>query len=76
MVASVLHVEPWFIGGIFFLFLLGASTSKDYSDMQGDRAAGCMTLPLRLGVKQAARAMAPFRIFTLLEFQKLAVPVS
>ena len=60
MVASVLHLEPWFIGSIFFLFLLGASSTKDFSDMKGDAAAGCRTLPVRYGVVTAARAIAPF----------------
>ncbi len=60
MVASVFHLEPWFIGSIFFLFLLGASTTKDFSDMKGDEAAGCRTLPIRYGVTRAARMIAPF----------------
>jgi 4-hydroxybenzoate polyprenyltransferase len=60
MVASVLHVEPWYIGSIFLLFLLGATSSKDFSDMGGDAAHGCLTLPIRLGVDKAARFIAPF----------------
>jgi chlorophyll/bacteriochlorophyll a synthase len=60
MVASALHVEPWFIGGVFFLFLVGASSTKDFSDMEGDRAAGCRTLPIRYGVERAARMISPF----------------
>lgn len=60
MVASVMHLEPWFIGFIFFLFLLGASSTKDFSDMRGDLAAGCRTLPLQYGVARAARWIAPF----------------
>jgi len=60
MVASVAHVEPWFIGAIFFLFLLGASSTKDFSDMPGDAAASCRTLPIRYGVVTAARAISPF----------------
>ena len=60
MVASVLHLEPWFIGAVFFLFLLGATTTKDFSDMKGDAAAGCRTLPVRYGVERAARMIAPF----------------
>jgi len=60
MVASVFHVEPWFIGAVFFLFLLGAASTKDFSDMPGDRAAGCRTLPIRFGVGPAARMIAPF----------------
>jgi len=60
MVGSVLHVEPWFIGLIFLLFLLGATTSKDFSDMAGDAAHGCRTLPIRWGVERSARFVAPF----------------
>jgi 4-hydroxybenzoate polyprenyltransferase len=60
MVASVAHVEPWFIGSIFFLFLVGAASTKDFSDMKGDEAAGCRTLPVRFGVVRAARFIAPF----------------
>ena len=62
MVASVASLEPWFIGTIFFLFLLGASSTKDFSDMKGDEAAGCRTLPIRFGVASAARMIAPFFI--------------
>ncbi len=60
MVGSIFHLEPWFIGLIFFLFLLGASSTKDFSDMKGDEAAGCRTLPVRYGVEKAARMIAPF----------------
>lgn len=60
MVASVAHLEPWFIGSIFFLFLAGAASTKDFSDMAGDEAAGCRTLPIRYGVTAAARMIAPF----------------
>ena len=59
-VASVLHGEAWVIGGIFALFLLGATSTKDFSDMEGDRAHGCVTLPVRFGVARAAKIMAPF----------------
>ena len=52
-------VEPWYIGSIFFLFLLGAASTKDYSDMDGDRAAGCFTMPIRFGVRRSARMIAP-----------------
>jgi 4-hydroxybenzoate polyprenyltransferase len=60
MVGSVLHLEPWYIGSVFLLFLLGATTSKDFSDMEGDEAHGCRTLPIRWGVERAARFVAPF----------------
>lgn len=60
MVASIFHLEPWFIGLIFLLFLLGASTTKDFSDMEGDRAGGCRTLPIVYGVRRSAWMIAPF----------------
>lgn len=58
-VKTVAGVEPWFIGGIFGLFLLGASTTKDFSDMEGDRADGCRTLPIIYGVRRAAWLISP-----------------
>ena len=59
-VKTVLDVEPWFIGTIFGLFVLGASTTKDFADIEGDRAGGCQTLPILYGVKKAAWMIAPF----------------
>ena len=58
-VKTVIGVEPWFIGSIFGLFLLGASTTKDFSDMEGDRADGCRTLPIIYGVRRAAWMISP-----------------
>mgnify|MGYP001616553652 CR=1 FL=1 len=58
-VKTVVGVEPWFIGSIFGLFLLGASTTKDFSDMEGDRADGCRTLPIIYGVRRAAWLISP-----------------
>ncbi len=59
-VASVALWEPWTIGSVFALFLLGATSTKDFSDMAGDSAHGVVTLPVRFGVRGAARIMAPF----------------
>ncbi|HVS30997.1 MAG TPA: UbiA family prenyltransferase [Thermoanaerobaculia bacterium] len=63
MVARAGFAEPWFIGAIFMLFLLGAASTKDFSDMEGDRAGGCRTLPIRFGVRRAAWMIAPFFVF-------------
>ena len=60
MVARASYLEPWFIGIIFMLFLLGAASTKDFSDMEGDRAGGCRTLPIAFGVRKAAWMIAPF----------------
>jgi 4-hydroxybenzoate polyprenyltransferase len=58
-VKTILAVEPWFIGGIFGLFLLGASTTKDFADMEGDARGGCRTLPIIYGVRKAACMISP-----------------
>ncbi len=59
-VKTVFGVEPWFIGAIFGLFVLGAASTKDFADVEGDRAGGCATLPIVYGVKRAAWMIAPF----------------
>ena len=58
-VKTVAGIEPWFIGGIFGLFLLGASTTKDFADMEGDARGGCRTLPIIYGVRRAAWMISP-----------------
>jgi 4-hydroxybenzoate polyprenyltransferase len=58
-VKSIFGVEPWFIGAIFGLFLLGASTTKDFADMEGDARGGCRTLPIIYGVRKAAWMISP-----------------
>jgi geranylgeranylglycerol-phosphate geranylgeranyltransferase len=63
MVGLVWHAEPWFIGSIFALYLLGAASTKDFADIEGDRAGGCRTLPIVYGVRKAAWIISPFFIF-------------
>jgi geranylgeranylglycerol-phosphate geranylgeranyltransferase len=63
MVGRALVAEPWYIGGIFALFLVGAASTKDFSDIAGDAAGGCRTLPIRFGVRNAAYMIAPFFVF-------------
>lgn len=58
-VKTVYGDEPWYIGAIFGLFLLGATTTKDFADMEGDRFGGCRTLPIRYGVRRAAWMISP-----------------
>jgi 4-hydroxybenzoate polyprenyltransferase len=71
-VASVAAGEAWAIGGIFAFFLLGATSTKDFSDMEGDRAQGCITLPVRFGVRRAAWMIAPFFVVPWLLIPLLA----
>ena len=40
-VKTIMGAEPWYIGTIFGLFLLGAASTKDFADIEGDRAGGC-----------------------------------
>jgi geranylgeranylglycerol-phosphate geranylgeranyltransferase len=56
------RTEPWYIGLIFGIFLLGATTTKDFADIRGDRAAGFRTLPVILGTRRAAWLTAPFLV--------------
>lgn len=63
MVAHIVSLEPWFIGTVFMLFLVGAASTKDFSDIEGDRAGGCQTLPIKYGVRKSAFIIAPFFVF-------------
>jgi len=58
-VKTIAGLEPWYIGAIFGLFLLGATTTKDFADMDGDRRGGCRTLPIQFGVRRAAWMISP-----------------
>ena len=63
MVARIGAWEPWAIGSVFMLFLVGAASTKDFADIQGDRAGGCRTLPILYGPTKAAWIIAPFFVF-------------
>ena len=65
-VKTIFGTEPWFIGAIFGLFLLGASTTKDFADMEGDARGGCRTLPIIYGVRRAAWMISPSFILPFL----------
>ncbi|HVT59060.1 MAG TPA: UbiA family prenyltransferase [Thermoanaerobaculia bacterium] len=60
MVARVPYTEPWFLGAVIGLFLIGATSTKDYADIAGDRAGGCRTLPILYGVRKSAWMISPF----------------
>jgi 4-hydroxybenzoate polyprenyltransferase len=42
--------EPWILGGVFFVYILGAAPTKDFADIEGDRAGGASSLPIRFGI--------------------------
>ena len=58
-VKTIVGVEPWYIGAIFGLFLLGASTTKDFADMEGDRARRLPDAADLYGVRRAAWMISP-----------------
>jgi 4-hydroxybenzoate polyprenyltransferase len=60
VVGSILSGELWFIAFIFGVFVFGAVSTKDFSDVEGDRRHGCVTLPIRYGNRKAALVIAPF----------------
>jgi 4-hydroxybenzoate polyprenyltransferase len=62
-VKTIFMPEPWLLGIPLGLFMFGANSTKDFSDIEGDRAGGCMTLPVRYGVRRTALFMAPFFVF-------------
>jgi 4-hydroxybenzoate polyprenyltransferase len=53
---------PWVIGSILFIYLVGATTSKDFTDAEGDAKYGMMTLPVVYGPQRAALISGPFFI--------------
>ncbi len=72
VVAPARSLEPWVIGLLFALFLVGAASTKDFSDVEGDRAGGCRTLPILYGNRKAVRIMAPFFVLPWLLLPLLA----
>ena len=60
LIAEPLQSDPWVLGAICGVFILGAAGTKDFADVEGDRAHGCRTLPVLWGPERAARFIAPF----------------
>ena len=60
VVAAPTTLEPFALGLVPGLFVLGAAATKDFADVEGDRAHGCRTLPVVLGAARASRVVAPF----------------
>lgn len=55
--------EPWLLGLVMGFFIFGAATTKDYSDVEGDRRFNCITLPVKYGVRKSIIITAPFFVF-------------
>jgi 4-hydroxybenzoate polyprenyltransferase len=54
--------DAWMLGVLAFAYIFGASVTKDFADVEGDRATGCVTLPILWGPARAARYVAPFLV--------------
>jgi len=57
---AALPSDIWTFAAASGVFVLGAASTKDFADLEGDEAGGCITLPLRVGVTRAVRVIAPF----------------
>ncbi|MHA1301223.1 MAG: UbiA family prenyltransferase, partial [Candidatus Helarchaeota archaeon] len=57
---------PWFIGSVFGLYILGAASTKDFADIEGDRKFNVNTLPVKYGAVTTAKIISPFFIFPFL----------
>ena len=51
---------PWLLGSIMAIFLIGSTTTKDFTDMEGDSKFGIRTLPVVYGKKPSIIYSAPF----------------
>jgi 4-hydroxybenzoate polyprenyltransferase len=60
--------DAWVLGALAWLYLVGAATTKDFADVDGDRATGCRTLPILWGAKRAAWFVAPFLVLPFLGY--------
>lgn len=55
-----LEPVPWLVGSIMCVYLIGAITTKDFTDVEGDRKYGIKTLPVLYGNRKAILIIAPF----------------
>ncbi len=65
------RTDPWALGLVTFLFVLGAAATKDFADVEGDEQHGCRTLPVLMGVERAAKFVAPFLFLPVLLYPVL-----
>lgn len=72
VVAVPQQADPWALGVVGALYVFGAAVTKDFADVKGDRAYGCNTLPVLMGVERAARFVAPSLIVPFLLYPLLA----
>ncbi len=59
LTGDALPTDVWAFAAASGLFVLGAASTKDFADLEGDEAGGCITLPLRFGIKRSVQVIAP-----------------
>ncbi len=62
----ITSVAPWAIGAVLFIYLIGAMTTKDLTDIEGDGKFGMRTLPVTYGTTGAVILSAPFFILAFI----------
>jgi 4-hydroxybenzoate polyprenyltransferase len=70
---------PWAMGLIMSVFIFGTITSKDFTDIDGDKAFGMRTIPVVYGLKKAALFTAmffvlPFFLIPVLMYMHYLIP--
>ncbi len=63
---SIFEPTPWLVGTIIGIFLVGAATTKDYTDLMGDKKYGIKTLPAVYGIKRSIAIISPFFVIPFL----------
>ncbi|MDA1195557.1 MAG: UbiA family prenyltransferase [Planctomycetota bacterium] len=71
VVEAPLRSDPWALGIVGGLYVLGAAVTKDFADVAGDRAHGCRTLPVLWGAERASRVVAPALVLPFLLYPLL-----
>jgi len=57
---------PWLIGLVVFIFVIGAASTKDFADVEGDKKMGANTVVVIHGFKKAGWIIAPFLVIPYL----------
>lgn len=57
---SITNLTPHLYASMLFIFLVGASSLKDFADIKGDKMYNVRTLPVVYGVKRSITLITPF----------------
>lgn len=65
IVGPITHPWPWLVGTISTVFMIGASVSKDFNDIKGDKKKGIITIPIKFQTT-SKKILTPFYILPFL----------